>query len=69
MVIDDDGSPHGPKTFVMWNPPLLKPPGRGKGKKGGRGSNPGSGNDRENPLKGMPLMSRTESRARKQFTK
>jgi DEAD/DEAH box helicase domain-containing protein len=22
-VIDDDGSPHGPKDFVFWNPPLL----------------------------------------------
>jgi len=22
-VIDDDGSPHGPKDFIFWNPPLL----------------------------------------------
>ena len=21
-VVEEDGSPHGPKTFVMWNPPL-----------------------------------------------
>lgn len=21
-VVTEDGSPHGPKTFVMWNPPL-----------------------------------------------
>ncbi|KAL4447650.1 hypothetical protein ABPG75_004869 [Micractinium tetrahymenae] len=28
-VVDGDGSPHGPKTFVMWNPPLRQggPPG------------------------------------------
>jgi len=22
-VIDDDGSPHGPRTFVLWNPPFV----------------------------------------------
>ena len=22
-MVDDDGSPHGPKDFVFWNPPLL----------------------------------------------
>jgi len=22
VVVDEDGSPHGPKTFVLWNPPL-----------------------------------------------
>ena len=22
-VIDDDGSPHGPRTFALWNPPFL----------------------------------------------
>lgn len=21
-VVSDDGSPHGPKCFVLWNPPL-----------------------------------------------
>lgn len=21
-VVSEDGSPHGPKTFVLWNPPL-----------------------------------------------
>ncbi|KAK9795209.1 hypothetical protein WJX73_000198 [Symbiochloris irregularis] len=25
--IAEDGSPHGPKTFVLWNPPLTKPNG------------------------------------------
>ena len=24
LVIDDDGSPSGPRTFVLWNPPLLE---------------------------------------------
>ena len=24
-VISDDGSPHGPKCFVLWNPPLMNP--------------------------------------------
>ena len=23
-LVDEDGSPHGPKTFVMWNPPLVR---------------------------------------------
>lgn len=22
LLVDEDGSPHGPKQFVMWNPPL-----------------------------------------------
>lgn len=57
-VVSQDGSPHGPKTFVLWNPPLLKP-GRGGGGSGGGG----------NPLAGMPLMSRTEARARLKFNK
>lgn len=25
QCIAEDGSPHGPKTFVLWNPPLVKP--------------------------------------------
>ena len=25
-LVDQDGSPHGPKTYVMWNPPLRNPP-------------------------------------------
>lgn len=24
-VVSEDGSPHGPKSFVMWNPPLSIP--------------------------------------------
>lgn len=55
-VVSQDGSPHSPKTFVLWNPPLLKP-GRGGGGSGG------------NLLAGMPLMSRTEARARLKFNK
>lgn len=23
-VVDQDGSPHGPRLFVLWNPPLVK---------------------------------------------
>jgi ATP-dependent helicase YprA (DUF1998 family) len=22
LLVDEDGSPHGPKDFVLWNPPL-----------------------------------------------
>jgi ATP-dependent helicase YprA (DUF1998 family) len=25
VVVDEDGSPHGPRMFVMWNPPELVP--------------------------------------------
>jgi DEAD/DEAH box helicase domain-containing protein len=25
VVVSDDGSPHGPRTFVLWNPPFLDP--------------------------------------------
>lgn len=24
QVVSEDGSPHGPKCFVLWNPPLTK---------------------------------------------
>jgi DEAD/DEAH box helicase domain-containing protein len=32
VVVDDDGSPHGPRLFVMWNPPLCigNPKGAGQ---------------------------------------
>ncbi len=29
LVIDDDGSPAGPRSFALWNPPLLGKAGRG----------------------------------------
>jgi len=29
LVIDDDGSPAGPRSFALWNPPLLDKPRRG----------------------------------------
>ena len=60
-VVSDDGSPHGPKTFVLWNPSLLVPKGR---RSGG-----GGGDATVNPLLGMSMMSRTEARARKHFNK
>lgn len=69
-VVSDDGSPHGPKTFVLWNPPLLQPFRRSAS--GGGGAPPAAESEaggRANPLQGMSLMSRTESRARKRFTK
>ena len=50
-VVSEDGSPHGPKTFVLWNPPLLQPGRRGSGKA-------------SNPLEGLHSMSRTEARVR-----
>ena len=24
-VVSEDGSPHGPKSFVLWNPPFAAP--------------------------------------------
>lgn len=23
VLVDEDGSPHGPRRFVLWNPPLM----------------------------------------------
>ncbi|HLU48602.1 MAG TPA: DEAD/DEAH box helicase, partial [Planctomycetota bacterium] len=33
-VVDEDGSPHGRKTFVLWNPPLFRRPDGTQGRKG-----------------------------------
>ena len=33
-VVDDDGSPRGRKTFVLWNPPLYRRPDGSQGRKG-----------------------------------
>ena len=33
-VVSEDGSPHGPKHFVLWNPPFAAPDRRGSGGKG-----------------------------------
>jgi len=30
-LVDDDGSPRGPKRFVLWNPPVLGEPGAANG--------------------------------------
>ena len=40
-LIDEDGSPRGPKRFVLWNPPLLG--GQGGGSSQGRSAAAGSG--------------------------
>jgi hypothetical protein len=47
-VVSQDGSPHGPKSFVLWNPPLTMPP-----------QQPG-GSGEERP----PRISHTEGRLR-----
>lgn len=36
VVVQEDGSPHGPKDFVLWNPPLMK--SKEEGAAGGGGS-------------------------------
>ena len=33
-VVSEDGSPHGPKNFVLWNPPFAAPDRKGSGGKG-----------------------------------
>jgi hypothetical protein len=33
-VVSEDGSPHGPKSFVLWNPPFAAPDRKGSGGKG-----------------------------------
>lgn len=33
-VVSEDGSPHGPKSFVLWNPPFVAPDRKGSGGKG-----------------------------------
>lgn len=35
-MVSEDGSPHGPKTFVLWNPPRLQAGRRASGT-GGHG--------------------------------
>lgn len=37
-VIDDDGAPQGPRTFVLWNPPVLEARGRQRAEQGARRS-------------------------------
>jgi ATP-dependent helicase YprA (DUF1998 family) len=51
VVIDQDGSPHGPRRFVMWNPPQLVPWVAASEQAGMFGGPPGE-------------LSRTEGRAR-----
>ena len=33
-MVSEDGSPHGPKSFVLWNPPFAAPDRKGSGGKG-----------------------------------
>lgn len=61
-MVSEDGSPHGPKTFVLWNPPRLQIGRRSSAGGGGKGKDADGGT--QNPLAGMPIMSRTEARAR-----
>ena len=35
VVVQEDGSPHGPKDFVLWNPPLMNKQGEGANNCGG----------------------------------
>ncbi len=37
-VIDDDGAPQGPRTFVLWNPPVIEARGRQRAEQGTRRS-------------------------------
>ena len=55
-LIDQDGSPHGPQRFVLWNPPLTH------FNAGLRAANPDG-------TTSIGQMSRTEGRARKQERK
>jgi len=49
LVIDDDGSPAGPRSFVLWNPPLL---GAGRGSVGDRPQQGGRGSVGDRPQQG-----------------
>ena len=65
LVVDRDGSPHGPRVFALWNPPLTRGGAaqveiaKGDGK-GGGGDVVGGGNGG----RGGENWSRTEGRAR-----
>ena len=60
QLVDDDGSPRGPKRFVMWNPPVLtsgpngsltpSPSPRGRGESGDGDGAAASGGERKGPL-------------------
>lgn len=51
-VVTEDGSPHGPRSFVLWNPPLSAPP-------------PPAGQEAGEQLPArLPQMSHTEGRTR-----
>lgn len=42
LVVSEDGSPHGPKCFVLWNPPLTHPGKKGAQRRSGVPSAPGT---------------------------
>ena len=61
-MVSEDGSPHGPKTFVLWNPPLTM----GKGLKGAL--SPLSAVTAEGKFN-LKHMSHTEGRVRARMNK
>ena len=64
-VIDEDGSPHGPRLFAMWNPPLTCPGPAQADANGGPKGREGSVDDvAAGASAGPGKASRTEGRAR-----
>ena len=71
-VISDDGSPHGPKSFVLWNPPLSHPPGKSKLQKAKTGPLDCTSVDDDRAavrIRDWKYMSHTEQRARRPQTR
>jgi len=66
QVVSEDGSPHGPKCFVLWNPPLTDPAAKRAANRTARAAAAGA---KGGLLVDFHHTSRTETRARHRVTR
>lgn len=72
VCIDEDGSPHGPKDFVLWNPPLTFTEQQQQQKQGGQADDDNTqqqDGEEEDVLAKLKYMTRTEARKVAKVTK